>query len=91
MLIDTSELSRRTGCTARQIHSWSEKGIIPVAKQEGKKGKLWFESSIVSKVTFLMHMSYELRHMRLGILSDFYDEGMLDLGEGVLLIWGKDR
>lgn len=91
MFIGTTELSRRTGATFRQINHWRYMGIIEAEIQTPGSGALVkFDTEIIPKVRFLVNVSNALNGLTLSVLAAYYEEGMIDLGNDLTLNWRKN-
>jgi len=93
MLITSKELAQRTGATYRQIDYWCGLDLIS-AVGKNKPGSGYyrgFEEAIVPRVTFLVKVSNAFNHSfrkdTLKMISDSYEEGSIDLGDGITLSW----
>lgn len=93
--IRASELRRRTGATYRQIDHWCSVHIIsPVGDHcPGSGFPREFTVDTIAKVRFLVQVSKAFDFNKRSILkqlSDRFEEGYADLGDGIRLTWLKD-
>lgn len=93
MQIGTAELSERSGASRRQIDYWTVTEVIPCIGEinPGAGSQRKFDESIVDAVTVLARVSKALNHHVHGDvlkkIYDCYEEGLINLGEGLILTW----
>ncbi len=93
MLINTRELIKRTGASFRQIDYWCRMGVIStVGKRTPGSGYYrQFDEEVVNRVKLVVNVSKAfgspLHTKELKGIYDNYDDGKLDLGDGIILLW----
>ena len=91
MIINSRELAERTGATFRQLDYWCTRGIIhPLwGDNPGSGRRRSFNEAIVDRVLLLVRISraFQRENIPMHQAFDRYDEGDLDLGEGLTLSW----
>lgn len=95
MEITPKELVNETSATYRQIDYWCRIGIIsPIGNRSpGSGNPRRFEEEIIDRVKLLVKVSNGFFRVIHGNLLKkvyhHYDEGYIDLGEGITLHWGN--
>lgn len=95
MLIELKELREATTATYRQIDYWCRVGIIETEGEPtpGSGYHRKFDENIIPKVNLLAAVSKALGNSPSpGLLKQIYEnyqDGWLDLGEGVELRWNE--
>ncbi len=93
MTLDVRNLMKRTGATHRQIDYWCHMGVIsPVGPNCPGSGRVRkFDREVVDRVILLVKVSkafnYRLNTDQLKQIYDAYDDGFIDLGDGLKLRW----
>jgi DNA-binding transcriptional MerR regulator len=89
MLITTSELSRRTGATKRQIEYWRKIGLIVAEPNKHPRSGVpkKYDSAIVQSVKNLTRVSNAIREISLKTIMTEMDEGCIYIGDNVVLSW----
>ena len=92
-MLTRNEFVSLTGATARQIDYWTYKGIIPYDgdAKTGMGHQRQYDPELVALVKTLVRISkafngFPPRGLLLKV-SGRYEEGFLDLGNGVTLNW----
>lgn len=89
--INSVELCKLTGATYRQIDYWcSLKYISPVENNNPGSGKpRRFNKTSVDKIKLLVKISkaFARENSPLQKVVDHYEEGMVDMGDGIFLTW----
>jgi DNA-binding transcriptional MerR regulator len=94
--ITSGELCALTDASYRQLDYWCRVGLIsPNGKSTPGSGYYrHFNSDIVDRVKFLVNVSNAFNHSfktdTLKQIYDRYEEGHIDLGDGITLSWRKD-
>ncbi len=96
MLINTKELIKRTGASFRQIDYWCRMGVISTVGK-GTPGSGYyrqFDEEIVNRVKLVVKVSKAfgrpLHTKELKGIYDNCDRGMLELGDGIGIIWDDE-
>lgn len=98
MSIGSTELSKQTGASIRQIQSWTHMGIIPEQNSDcrrrvGSGQQFQYDEKIVPMVRFLANVAKEFYMLGnintgvLGLISSHWNTGELRLSCGLTLSW----
>lgn len=93
IMIGSMEMMNRTGASYRQLHYWTEHGLIQVENQRPGSGyRQKYSEDDVPKVTLMVQLSNAFGTLcPLPLLQAIYDDfekGKISLGRGLALVWG---